>query len=63
MVYTGCDLWQQMEMNAKWHMRSTTANLSTMANFIVRHLKELPLYHMKDTSLPELDETESRPFE
>eukprot|EP00973_Karenia_brevis_P046559 6457519-Karenia_brevis.AAC.1 len=34
-----------------------------MANFIVRHLTEFPLYRMKDMSLPELDETDSWPFE
>eukprot|EP00973_Karenia_brevis_P038223 5270262-Karenia_brevis.AAC.1 len=52
-----------MEMYDKWHAKNTPDNLATMSGYIVRHLKELPLYHMRGMSLPELIEDEARPFE
>eukprot|EP00973_Karenia_brevis_P005581 762453-Karenia_brevis.AAC.1 len=52
-----------MEMYDKWHAANTPDNLTTVSGYIVRHLKDLPLYHMKDMSLPELIEDEARPFE
>eukprot|EP00973_Karenia_brevis_P077013 10694486-Karenia_brevis.AAC.1 len=58
MVHTGCEMWQQMEFFDTWHATSTSDNKAILADTILRPLKELPLYHMKDMSLPELGDTD-----
>eukprot|EP00973_Karenia_brevis_P087697 12162620-Karenia_brevis.AAC.1 len=57
MVHMGIELWEQLEMSDKLHTKSISNNKAVFADMVVRHLKELPLYHMEDMSLPELDET------
>eukprot|EP00973_Karenia_brevis_P041327 5719519-Karenia_brevis.AAC.1 len=53
MVLAGTVRWQTLEKFDEWHAKATEDNQVKIANYLARCLKELPLLHFQDMTLPD----------